>query len=237
MKSGHCYYREQRGTHQSEDCPAAGKSVRCELIDEQAGELFGKLVLPDDWRDEIQRRLANYDRITSIEKERASLSDRLRRLTVAYTLGNVEDVEYKRQEADLKRAIGRLRVPELDEAVAAGEILADVRKLWQRADESEKHELLRGMVASVQVDLLSARIVGVTPKPAFWSLFESARVDSSRVVLLKPDDVKRWLAERATSDLVMVETGENLPPRSLLAQLMSTRHLWREVHKVPRQSA
>ena len=39
--------------------------------------------------------------------------------------------------------------------------------------------------------------------------FESARVDSSKVLLLKPDEVKRWLAERATADLVMVETGEH----------------------------
>ena len=209
LRSGHSYYREQRGTHQSENCPAAGRSVRCEVIDEQAGEIFGKLVLPANWRDEIQRRLANYDQITSIEKGRASLSDRLRRLTVAYTLGNVDDAEYKRQDMELKRALGRLRIPELDEAVAAGEILADVRKLWERADESERYELLRGMVASIQADLLSGRIVGVTPKPAFWTLFESARVDSSKVLLLKPDEVKRWLAERATADLVMVETGEN----------------------------
>ena len=93
--------------------------------------------------------------------------------------------EYKRQDMELKRALGRLRIPELDEAVAAGEILADVLKLWERADESERYELLRGMVASIQADLLSGRIVGVTPKPAFWTLFESARVDSSKVLLSK----------------------------------------------------
>lgn len=98
---------------------------------------------------------------------RAAFTDRIRRLTVATTLGNVDDAEYKRQDAELKRALGRLRLPELDEAIAAGQILADVRKLWERMDQFERHDLFRGMVAAIQVDLLSGRIVGVTPKPAF----------------------------------------------------------------------
>jgi site-specific DNA recombinase len=187
--------------------------VRCDTIDAQVGELFGSLVLPADWRSEIERRVADYDRLRSVEQERAVLADRLRRRTTAYTLGNVDDDDYKRQQAELKRAMAGLRLPEVEEAVTAGDLLADLRTLWRRATLDERHELLKGMVAKVYVDLVSRRIIGVTPKPGFWSLFEQVRVEHPRMLLLAPDEVKRRLAEPQAAAVVLVETGENRTPR------------------------
>ncbi len=69
------------------------------------------------------------------------------------------------------------------------------------------------MVSRVYLDLVTGRLVGVTPKPAFWPPFERVRVNNPRVLLLKPEDVKRRLAEQQAAALVMVETGENRTPR------------------------
>lgn len=210
--NGHTYYREQRGTRQDQGCPANGTSSRCDAIDPQVGDVFGALVLPAAWRQEIERRLADYDRVRTVEQERATLTERLRRLTTAYTLGNIEDADYQQRQAELKRTLAQLRLPELEEAVSAGELLADLRVLWQQASLPERHDLLRGMVARVYVDLTTDRLVGITPKPAFWSLFEQVRIDHPRLLLLKPDDVKRRLAEQRAA-VVLVETGENRTPR------------------------
>ena len=194
-RNGRGLYREQRGARQDQSCPEAGHSAPCEVIDEQAAEVFGKLVLPADWRAEIERRAENYERMRTVEQERAVLNERLRRLTTAYTMGNMDDDEYRREQGRIKHQLAGLRIPELEEALAAGELLEDLGKLWTHADVGERHDLLKGMVSRVYVDLLTRRLVGVTPKPAFWSLFESVRVASPRVLLLKPDEVKRRLAE------------------------------------------
>ena len=70
------------------------------------------------------------------------------------------------------------------------------------------------MVLRVYVDLLTGRLVGVTPKPAFWSLFESVHLASSRVLLLKPDEVRRRLAEQAAVGGAGGDGGElNSPSR------------------------
>jgi hypothetical protein len=108
---------------QHDDCPGMGRSVRCETVDEQAGELFGSLSLPRDWRAEIERRVADYERVRSLAEERGLLTERLRRLTAAYTMGNLDDEDYKRQQADIKVRIADLRIPEAEEALSAGEVL------------------------------------------------------------------------------------------------------------------
>lgn len=106
-----------------------------------------------------------------------------------------------------------LRIPEVDEALTAGEVLADLRTLWRRADLAERHELLKGMITRVYVDVVSGQLVGVTPKPAFWSLFEQVWVESPHVLLLKPEEIKRRLAEQRAAEVVLVETGGNRTPR------------------------
>ena len=69
------------------------------------------------------------------------------------------------------------------------------------------------MVVKIYLDLVAGRIVGVTPKPAFWSLFEQVRVENPRILLLAPDEIKRRLAEQQAAAVVLVETGENRTPR------------------------
>jgi hypothetical protein len=66
-------------------------------------------------------------------------------------------------------------------------------------------------MARVYVHVVAGRLVGVTPKLAFWTLFEQVRVDNPRVLILGPEDVKRRLAEQRAA--TVVETGGNRTPR------------------------
>ena len=100
-------------------------------------------------------------------------------------------------------------MPELDEAFDVAELLVDFKRLWEEATLVERNALLMAMVARVDVDVLTGRLVGITPRPAFWSVSEAVRVQNPRVVLYKPEEVKRRLAEQQAADLVVVETGEN----------------------------
>ena len=59
------------------------------------------------------------------------------------------------------------------------------------------------------VDALTGRFVGVTPRPAFWTAFEEVRSENPQVLLLKPEEVKRRLAEQQAAEVELVETGEN----------------------------
>ena len=56
---------------------------------------------------------------------------------------------------------------------------------------------------------MTGRLVGMTPRPAFFSVFETLRSSGSRVLLLKPEEVKQRLAEQQAAEDGLVETGEN----------------------------
>ena len=101
----------------------------------------------------------------------------------------------------------QLRIPEIEEAVSAGEMLSDLSKLCRRATVAERHDPIRPTVSRVYLDLTNARVAGFTPKSAFWSLCEQVRVDSPRVPLLKPDEVKKRLVAQQAAEVMLVETG------------------------------
>ena len=178
LKGRLSYYREQRGTRQHDDCPADGRSVRCEEIDAQVGELFGCLHLPDDWREENERGIVNHDRRARMKRQRQALQKRLRRLTAAYQLGNVEDAAYISRQQALKDELAILRIPEVESVVSAGELLADLRSLWRVASMEQRHQLLRPILDRVYVDLFQRRVVGIAPRPAFRDLFAQANTAS-----------------------------------------------------------
>jgi len=71
----------------------------------------------------------------------------------------------------------------------------------------ERHDALRLSVLRVYVDALSGRLVGVTPRPPFWSVFEEARSRNPQVLLLKPDEVKQRLANSKPLGVVWWRRG------------------------------
>ena len=97
----------------------------------------------------------------------------------------------------------------MEQGIVAGDFLSDMGDVWASISLEERHDALRIPVLPVYVDAVSGRIVGFTPRPAFWSVFEEARTKNPQVLLLKPDEVEQRLAEQQAAGLVVVETGES----------------------------
>jgi DNA invertase Pin-like site-specific DNA recombinase len=171
---GYTYYREQKGARADYDCPASGKAIRCNAIDEQLDSIIKCLVLEPSWRERVISKLSTLSEHERILKQRNQLKDRLRRVAKAYMDGVIDDGEYNVQRKLLQDAIDSLVIPEADAALNAGEFLESLGLLWEKATLEEKHRLLAGMLEAVYVDLAASRsIVGIQPKPPFNPLFES----------------------------------------------------------------
>jgi len=214
---GYSYYREQRHSHNELKCPANGKAIRCNILDEQIDSIIGSLVLEPSWRDRIIAKVSNLSEHERILKQRKQTKDRLRRLGKAYVDGIMDDSEYNMQRKLLQDTLDSLVIPEAEAAINAGELLESLGLIWEKATLEEKHRLLAGMLEAVYVDLAVSRsVVGIQPKPPFYPLFESLKhKPESKVTLFNPgeDDKETGSGLIPEPDFGLVETGESRTPR------------------------
>ena len=57
LKSGRRLYREQARSRSHIECPADGKSICCEIPDEQMGRIVAAIILPDAWMDRVLAKI------------------------------------------------------------------------------------------------------------------------------------------------------------------------------------
>ena len=137
--------------------------------------------------------------------------------------GLIEEGEYDVQRRLLQGSIEALVIPEVDATLHAGELLESLGSIWGKATLEERHRLLSRMLDAVYIDLLTNRsIIGLLPKPAFYSLFESLRqMPDSNVIIFNPDnpnepgpgDQKENALGYPERVVGLVETGESRTPR------------------------
>ena len=139
-------------------------------------------------------------------KERKNVNDRLRRLSRTYIDGLLEDGEYETQKKLLEERLNTLVIPEMDATLNAGALLENLGVIWAKATMEEKHKLLAIMMDAIYIDLLTThRVVGILPKPTFYSLFETLKQKpDSKVTIFKPDDDTDY----HHAMVGLVETGE-----------------------------
>ncbi len=171
------------------DCPVAGRSVRTNLLDVQIGELIACLVLPEDWRGHVLELVESEDRQADVERERARLTEKLRRLQRAYFEVEIDEATYRRELAESQARLDALVIPEAPDVVAAGQFLENLALVWTEATQAERHELLGVLLERVFVDVAGSRLVCVEPDPSFIVLFR-------QVPTLKEQEGCFYLAER-----------------------------------------
>ena len=217
LKSGYSYYREQKNARGNYDCPACGKSIRCNVIDDQVDIIIRSLTLEPTWRERIIEKISTVSERESILKQRKQTEERLRRLGRSYIDGVIDDGEYNIQRKLLQHALESLVIPEADAALQAGELLESLGLIWDKATDEEKHRLLSGMIEAVYIDLAASRsIVGIQPKPPFYNLFESLKhLPDNKVNVFSPGIKQKETGSGIAQepDYAMVETGENRTPR------------------------
>ena len=121
-KNGRRYYREHRGSRGHAVCPATGDSIRCELADEQIGNLVEAVELGPRREEEVLSIISVKDEVESIAERRRKANERLRRLGRAYVGGVYDDEEYRRQKRKLEMELESLIAPEADAASEAASL-------------------------------------------------------------------------------------------------------------------
>ena len=199
-KSGNPLYRER---HASE-CETNRKSCVAAGIDGQIGDLFGSLVLPEDWKLRITR-----SSVTTEGPSVSELEDDRERLGYSYRKKTMTREEFDRE---LKKIDTQLRMAQISTPIELDDVsklLQDLPSLWSDATMDERRRLLRTLVEAVYVDIRARRVVGIAPVAALRTLLESAieRIPGCPGILVDPDEVA------VTGRMELVETGENRTPR------------------------
>ncbi len=165
----------------------AGKSICCEIPDEQMGRIVGAIILPDAWMDRVLAKIHLADEVERVKQERTQAEQRLRRLGKAYVDGLYSDEDYRREKRGLEEKLAGLVVPEVDATRQAGKLLEELPNLWEDADLGERRKILVTMLDAVYVDTVEEKsVVALKPKPAFQALFQIATTkEGSGVVLYK----------------------------------------------------
>ena len=193
-------YRERHGVR----CDSNGRSVLAHVIDQQLGELWASLSLPDNWRDGIAR-LATAD---DAEAARVPLEAKRKRVGTAFVNGSLDEGEYRRLLADIDLQLAGMvpsTAPAYEEAAA---LLGDLPRIWEQATADERRRLLAPLLTAVYIDIEARRVSGITPTPGFDALLVGA-------VVARPDAPAVLVDQRNGAPLGapvsggLVETGES----------------------------
>ena len=186
--SGNRYYREHKGSRGASNCVNSNGSIRCEIPDEQMGQIINTIALPDSWMDRLLTKIQLADEVKRVNRERKRVETRLKKLGQVYVDDDNMDYEdYKRRKKKLEWQLSDLVVPGINAMREAGRILENLPELWAKANLGERHKLLMSMLEAVYVDSKEEKcIVAIKPKPAFKAIFQIAdTLEDSGITLIK----------------------------------------------------
>lgn len=164
-----CYYR-CASRNRGDACADRTTGCRAEVPEGEVSGLFSHLELPNAWRNRVETLVRCDDDGRDVERERCRLEERIRRVKQGLIDGVLDNKTAKAAVREADAAIHTL--PNKNGApVQAGEALTDIRQLWPHMTAEERRDLVRLVLAKVEVDLRTGTIAGVIPKPAFAPLF------------------------------------------------------------------
>jgi hypothetical protein len=177
----------QRERH---DCDQ--RAVRSTHLEDQVGAWLSTLIIPADWRADIerlQRREAQIQRpavdTTRIERQLANLRD-------LFAEADITREEYVGRKRALMASLNKgLAQPTYSEAVMvrAARLLADLGGLWAKATAAERAEIATGLFAEVRVrddEIVRARLARADYLPLIALATARAQVGVARPEGLEP---------------------------------------------------
>ncbi len=165
----HTYYRcsaRNRGAI----CPAKAGGCTADSVDVNVAGLFVKLELPQGWRDRVAALMAEDGDRDAAGRERKRLEDKIKRVQQGLIDGLLDGGLAKAAIREAQAALAAL--PRSEAAhLQAGESLLGIGDIWSEMTSDEKHELVRMVLAKVEVNVQAGTVEAVIPKPAFAPLF------------------------------------------------------------------
>jgi len=172
------YYRDP-ADRRGQDCPYAGRTIRVAVLDQQVEAIVTRLQLPSDWQEQIVS-LANTDRdVKAVKRKRQRLQGKLQRLRFLFLEGDMSQEEYQERRDNLREKLRSLPVSMETSLVEAGKYLESLGALWQAATIAQRHELLKGMIERIEVDVGQQQVVSIVPYPEFREVWKTTGMEES----------------------------------------------------------
>ena len=177
----HTYYRcsaRNRGA----TCEAKANGCPSDRADVQLAALFVELDLPDAWRDRVAALMAEDGDNDSVPRERKRLEDKIMRVQQGLIDGLLDNVVAKAAIKEAQAALAALPRGEAAVHYEAGERLVGICDIWNEMTPDEKHELVRMVLARIEVNVEAGTVEAVIPKPAFAPLFRVLSEEESGLI-------------------------------------------------------
>ena len=173
----------QRERH---DCDQ--RAVRSAHLEDQVGAWLATLVIPADWRADIERLQRREARIERPAVDTVRIERQLVNLRDLFADADLTREEYVgRKRALIASLNAGLPQPTYSEAVLvrAARLLADLGELWTKATPTERAEIVAGLFAEVRVRDHS--IVAATPARDEYRLLIASAASRGQVGVARPE--------------------------------------------------
>ena len=126
------YYVVPRKGHDHR-CAYAGKSIKSQMIEDQADLIFAYFTLRDDWIDWVIENYVNKSDLAEGLRRRQALAQKIDRARELYLEGDLSKERYDLIKSNADAEIATMYIPEIDDAVKASQLVTDLGMLWKEA--------------------------------------------------------------------------------------------------------
>lgn len=146
-------------------------------LEAEAFSIVAGLELPSDWKQRVSDFLERDQRKQpeAFRQQRHELEQRLKRLKRLYVAGDVSDVEYLNDSAELKRQLDAIP-PETDqvsvEVERIAQLLEDFPGLYKAATPQQRKAFFEALFQKLYIH--EGKIKAVEAKPVLWTLLSTA---------------------------------------------------------------
>ena len=161
------YYVVPRKGHDHR-CAYAGKSIKSQVIEDQASLIFADFTLRDDWVDWIIENYVNKSDLAESLKRREALAQKIDRARVLYLEGDLSKERYDLIKSNADAEIATLYIPEIDDAVKASQLVTNLGTLWKEASAGQRNRLLRSVLDAIYVIWAAGRLWACIRRSPSW---------------------------------------------------------------------
>ena len=126
------YYVVPRKGHDHR-CAYAGKSIKSQMIEDQADLIFAYFTLRDDWADWVIENYVNKSDLAEGLRRRETLAQKIDRARDLYLEGDLSKERYHLIKSNADAEIATMYIPEIDDAVKANKLVTNLGTLWKEA--------------------------------------------------------------------------------------------------------
>ena len=179
------------GRAQGKDCNCRGSFLRS--YEAQIRWYLENFIIPKDYQDRIieaHRKLHSTYSNMEIEKERATLETRLKRVKDMYEWGHKSRDEYLRDYERIQQQLRLLLPLEIRdsslEKLAA--FLANVGQAWDEANQEQRNKIAKTLFEKILVE--DNKVVAVKPRPELEPFFRLNLECHSKDIASDPDGIR-----------------------------------------------